>query len=122
MGPGEICLLIVFLLASGLMVGLGIPLSMGLVRPNPVYGFRTKETLEDPNVWYPTNRVAGLWGIATGVAEAAVSIWAFFAGLPLPTGPLVTLATVLVGIVATLLHGMLVIRRLTRGSQKTGTD
>jgi len=31
---------------------------------NPLYGFRTKKTLQDPEVWYPTNRVAGFWYMA----------------------------------------------------------
>ena len=36
-----------------------IPLVLGLVPPNAVYGFRTSKTLSDGNVWYPANRFGG---------------------------------------------------------------
>ena len=122
METGDIIVFILCLVASGFFVAMGIPCSQGWVRPNRLYGFRTPKTLHDPDVWYPTNRVAGYWGIATGIVAAVVSISTFFAGLGLPTAPLVNLVPFAVGIAGTLTHGFLVIGRVTRSKQEARTD
>ena len=41
------------------MVVLAIPLIFGCVKPNPIYGFRTNRTKNDPCIWYPVNSFAG---------------------------------------------------------------
>jgi hypothetical protein len=110
------------LVPCGVFVAMGIPCSMGWVRPNRLYGFRTRKTLQDPDVWYPTNRVAGYWGIATGIVAAGVCIWTFFSGLGLPAAPLVIVVPFVLGIVGTYLHGLLVIRRVTSDKQKARTE
>ncbi|MEA2413760.1 MAG: hypothetical protein QOI58_417 [Thermoanaerobaculia bacterium] len=38
---------------------LSIPLALGIIPRNRLYGFRTKRTLADDAVWYPVNRFAG---------------------------------------------------------------
>jgi hypothetical protein len=121
METGDIIVFILCLVASGFFVAMGIPCSQGWVRPNRLYGFRTPKTLHDPDVWYPTNRVAGYWGIATGIVAAIVSISTYFAGLGLPAAAWINLVPFLVGIVGTLTHGFLVIRRVTREKQTAGT-
>ena len=121
METGDIIILILCLVASGFFVAMWIPCSQGWVRPNRLYGFRTRKTLQDPDVWYPTNRVAGYWGIATGIVAAGVSISTFLAGLGIPAAALVNLVPFMVGIVGTLTHGFLVIRRVTSDKQKART-
>jgi uncharacterized membrane protein len=37
-----------------------LPLVLGLIPPNRLYGFRTKKTLADPDIWYRVNRFAGI--------------------------------------------------------------
>ena len=122
MDSGAIIILILYLFVSGFFVGMGTPCSMGLVPPNRLYGFRTRKTLHDPDVWYPTNRVAGYWGIVTGLVGACVSSATFFAGLGLPAAPLVNVIPFVVGVVGTLTHGFLVIRRVTRSKQPVGAE
>ena len=122
MDSGAIIILILYLFVSGFFVGMGTPCSMGLVPPNRLYGFRTRKTLHDPDVWYPTNRVAGYWGIATGIVAAGVSISTFVTQLGLPAAAWVNLAPFLFGIVGTLTHGFLVIRRVTRSKQPVGAE
>jgi uncharacterized membrane protein len=39
---------------------LAIPLAIGLIPRNRLYGFRTKRTLADNAVWYRVNRLAGI--------------------------------------------------------------
>ena len=119
METGDIIVLVLDLLACAVFVALGIPCSQGWVRPNRLYGFRTRKTLQDPDVWYPTNRVAGYWAIATGIVAAVVSITTFFTGLGLPAAPLVNVVPFLVGIVVIWTHGLLVIRRVTTDKQRT---
>ena len=62
MGGSEI-ILIVLLLTCGFFVGLGVPLYLGRVGPNGMYGYRTPQTLRDPVVWRRANRVCGYWTI-----------------------------------------------------------
>ena len=50
-----------------LLVILAIPMIMGKVPPNNLYGFRTKKTLSDPEIWYPANAYAGKWLLVWGV-------------------------------------------------------
>jgi ABC-type Fe3+-siderophore transport system permease subunit len=38
---------------------LSIPLAIGFVPRNRLYGFRTRRTLADDAAWYPVNRFAG---------------------------------------------------------------
>lgn len=44
-----------------------VPVVLGKVPPNPIYGFRTPKTLSSPGIWYAANRIAGwlLIGAAT---------------------------------------------------------
>ena len=44
-----------FSIACLVLAGVSIPLILRKVAPNHVYGFRTKLTLTDPDIWYPVN-------------------------------------------------------------------
>jgi hypothetical protein len=44
-----------------LLVIIGIPLILGIVPPNGVYGFRVRGT-ESPEIWYPANAFMG-WAL-----------------------------------------------------------
>lgn len=120
MVTGELIVFVCGLVASGFFVAMGIPCSQGWVRPNRLYGFRTPKTLHDPDVWYPTNRVAGYWAIATGIGGAVVSVSSFLSGLGLPAVAWVNLIPFAIGIVGTLTHGFLVIRQVTQDKQTAG--
>jgi hypothetical protein len=62
-----------FAIPSALFLVLGLPLVLGLVPPNPVYGLRTRRTLADPASWYRANRRGGLAMIAAGGLYLAVA-------------------------------------------------
>jgi SdpI/YfhL protein family len=121
METGNLIVFILCLVAAVFFVAMGIPCSQGWVPPNRLYGFRTTKTLHDPDVWYPTNRVAGYWGIATGILGAVVSVSTYLAGLGLPAAACVNLVPFEVGIIGTLTHGFLVIRRVSSSKQNAGT-
>ena len=57
-----------------LMAILAIPMILGKVPPNSVYGFRTKQTISDPEIWYPANAYAGKWLLAWGVMMLAAAL------------------------------------------------
>ena len=57
-----------YVLAGLVFVGIGIPLARRSIRPNLWYGFRTPKTLSSPDVWYAANHVAGIDLIVAGAA------------------------------------------------------
>ncbi len=64
---------ITFAVVSVLMIVSSIPMMLRMVPPNPIYGFRTRKTMSDPEIWYEMNAYGGrlrfIWGIvmAAGV-------------------------------------------------------
>ena len=57
-----------------LIVILAVPMILGKVSPNSVYGFRTKQTKSDPEIWYPANAYAGKWLLAWGVVMIVTAL------------------------------------------------
>ena len=57
-----------------LFIGLSVPLMLGKVPPNYLYGCRTKETLSEPRVWYEANRVSGKDFALSGVLILVASL------------------------------------------------
>jgi uncharacterized membrane protein len=55
----KIILIITFLFVGLLEIGLSIPLIMEKVPPNYLYGFRTKKTISNKEIWYKANKYAG---------------------------------------------------------------
>ena len=66
-----------FLFSCLVFAVIALPLALGKVPPNGLYGYRTARTLADPAVWYAVNRASG-WALFVGalIAAAAVS-WVF---------------------------------------------
>jgi hypothetical protein len=56
-----------FLIMGLLLAGLSIPLILGIIPPNGLYGFRIRKTIENPEIWYPVNKRAGMWLLALGI-------------------------------------------------------
>jgi hypothetical protein len=79
---GMTFLLIVFLVSGAILIRVSIPLIQGRVKPNLWYGFRVRQTLEDPKIWYPVNSFSGWRLLSVGVAEIVVATALYFvAGL-----------------------------------------
>jgi hypothetical protein len=57
-----------------LLVGLSIPLMRGQVPPNSWYGFRTRLTLDNPQIWYPVNAWAGRRLLVVGVVTVIMAL------------------------------------------------
>ena len=58
-----------FLVPCVLIAVASVPLALGVVPPNRFYGFRTRKTLADREVWFRANRFGGLaFLIAVGIS------------------------------------------------------
>lgn len=73
-----ITLMILYIGGGILLILLAIPLYLEKVKPNPVYGFRIRKTLEDPKVWYPVNKYGAGWMMLSGVVTVLTAACLFF--------------------------------------------
>jgi uncharacterized membrane protein len=46
---------------------MAIPMALGKVRPNGLYGFRTEKTMGNPVIWYKANAFAGKALLLSGI-------------------------------------------------------
>lgn len=106
-----------FLIGVGvplLILLLSVPMILGQVPPNGVYGFRTPKTLSSPDIWYPANRAAGWFMLAAMVVAIGFNLalwWAY------PDWPLERMASWMTGgmtvpLVISLLASLIYIGRL----------
>jgi len=51
-----------------------LPMIANKIKPNPLYGYRVKRTLENPQIWYQVNHYAGKQLFAAGVLIFLFSI------------------------------------------------
>ena len=92
-------LLVMFLISGVILVAISIPLIRGRIAPNSLYGFRVRDTLDDPRTWYKTNKYSGKWLLATGLIFIAVCILAYnIPNIGLDTYSLVCMAGFLIPI------------------------
>lgn len=66
--------LLTILAADALFVVLSIPLVLRKVKPNVVYGYRTRATLSDEALWYEANAFFGRRFVAACVASGAAAL------------------------------------------------
>jgi len=72
-----------FAVPALLLFIVALPLVLGLIPPNRLYGFRTKKTLSDADVWYGVNRFAGIAiMIASVVYALAARTWPYDRAAP----------------------------------------
>lgn len=56
-----------------LMIALALPMVLGKIPPNRYYGFRTRKTLSNSEIWYRANRGAGIDLIIASLASLLAS-------------------------------------------------
>ena len=71
-------LLVMYLVFGALLVGLAIPLLQNKIKPNGLYGFRVKATLEDPDIWYAVNHHFASRMLVSGIAVMAAAVLFYF--------------------------------------------
>jgi uncharacterized membrane protein len=62
------------MLAGVLLFAIGVPLALKLVPPNSVYGVRTSKTRASLEVWYASNRSAGINMAIAGIVIAVAAL------------------------------------------------
>ena len=67
--PAQLLLMGMFLAGSVLLCCVSLPLILGRVPRNGLYGFRTPKTLSSDSVWYPANRHAGRELLTCGLKQ-----------------------------------------------------
>jgi uncharacterized membrane protein len=69
--------LITILGCSAVFAALSIPLILRKVPPNPVYGYRTRATLNDEALWYEVNAYFGVRFLVASLVSAFVAVGLF---------------------------------------------
>ena len=73
--PGLAGKLAILSIVPVLTIALSIPMVLGKIPPNRFYGFRTRKTLSNPEVWYRANRLAGIDLIVASLATFSHRPW-----------------------------------------------
>lgn len=96
-------LLILYIVAGLVIVGLAIPLALEKIGPNPLYGFRVEKTLKDKRIWYLANSYAGFRLIAAGlVISIGAAILYCLPGLKIETYAITLFVLVLTSVIVVL--------------------
>jgi hypothetical protein len=97
-------------LLPAILAVLAVPLALGMVPPNALYGFRTSKTRSSPDIWYPANRFAGWLMVAASALAICINFvfvsmhpdWPEERIIPWLAGVLV--GSMLLGAVVSVLH------------------
>jgi uncharacterized membrane protein len=96
---------------SAVMILVALPLALRKVGPNVVYGYRTRATLSNEDLWYEANAHFGRRLIVASLCGSAAA-WALYVTRPLP--PDVFLPVSLVVLVAPTLVAALATARFVK--------
>lgn len=71
-------LLVLYSISGLILAGLSVPLILGKIPPNGLYGFRLRGTLENPETWYRVNAYSGRRFLAVGLGTSVSSIILYY--------------------------------------------
>src|SRR6185436_9334782 len=97
-------------IACAVLAVVSVPMILGKVPPNPLYGFRTRLTLSNPDIWYPANAFSGR-ALLVAAAVSLALLWL----LPdeILTRPWVPLETFIVPLLGSVVASFLYLRRFS---------
>ncbi|NTV37014.1 MAG: SdpI family protein [Anaerolineaceae bacterium] len=106
-------LIMVMYIASGILLSaLSIPLILRKIKPNGLYGFRVKQTLEDPTLWYAVNTYAGKRLFVAGICTSfTAAILYLVPGLSLDAYALACLAVTFIVLVIGITQSVLFMKK-----------
>lgn len=95
-----------FLVPCGIVAAASIPLMLSIVPPNRIYGFRTRQTLSNRELWFRANRFAG-WAFftAAGASAAAFILAPEYASGRSVAGLFIFVVPLVIALVASLMYG-----------------
>jgi uncharacterized membrane protein len=110
--------LLAFYVSAGLLlIALAVPLIRRKVRPNGWYGFRVRQTLADPDVWYAANAYAGKHLLGVGVVTVLTSVSLHrVPGITLDTHALACAGIILTALAVCVIHCFRYLAKLTQES------
>lgn len=115
--------LAMFVGVGGLFCALGIPLILGRVKPNRLYGLRIQATLDNEKVWYPANRQSGKDLLNLGLFLIVASVALYFVPWPTQVGTafyaLVLSALASLGCIGLCVRGLTHARQLAASQRDT---
>jgi hypothetical protein len=65
-----------FFVPASILLLVALPLILGLIPPNRIYGVRTVETMADKSLWYQVNRYGG-WALVVSSLIYLGIAWIF---------------------------------------------
>lgn len=107
-------MILIFAGCALLIAALSIPLILGRIPPNELYGFRTERTVRDPAVWYPANRHSGWQLLYAAMAQLVVLVvvWLMADRIAQETAAIVLVSTLLGTVVVAAVRSFLHLRQL----------
>ena len=109
----QLLLLVVFVGAGLLWIGISIPLLYEKIGPNWLYGFRTRKTLSNKEIWYKANKYMAKDFIILGCVQIfynlVLIVW------PINILPLLCAGNMLIligGVAIILIRSLLYLRKL----------
>ena len=108
-------LLVLYVVSGLLLAALAVPMIRRKIPPNGLYGFRVRQTLEHPDIWYPANEYAGrclLW--AGPVIAVAALILYVVPGLTVDAYALACLGVDIVALAAAVVLSFRHLKTLTK--------
>ncbi|HLY27059.1 MAG TPA: SdpI family protein [Aggregatilineales bacterium] len=106
-------LMLVYIVLGLVVAGLGVPLVLRRIKPNPFYGVRLGRTMKDEKMWYAVNAYVGRWLVALGLLTAILAlVVAAFPGISILRYTLTVLGIVGVGTIAAMVFSWRYIRSL----------
>jgi hypothetical protein len=73
-----IVLLFLFVASGLVLAAVCVPLILGKIPPNGLYGFRVRKTMENPEIWYPVNKYGGQRLLVASLLEVLAAIGFYF--------------------------------------------
>jgi hypothetical protein len=106
---------LLYILTGLLFVGVAIPLVLGRVPPNPWYGFRVPQTLNNPSIWYPANAYSGRLLLTYGVLQTLfAAVLAIIPGISGQLYAILCTAFLVVGLLVVVVLSVSYVRTLSR--------
>jgi hypothetical protein len=73
-----------FVVSGLVLAAVSVPLILGWIPPNGLYGFRVRKTMEHPEIWYPVNKYGGERLLLTSLLLVLAAVgYTFMPGLPI---------------------------------------
>ncbi|MET0386456.1 MAG: SdpI family protein [Polyangiales bacterium] len=117
MQASDVTAVIMMVHTGAIMTLVALPLWRRKVKPNKLYGFRLRSTLQNEALWYEVNAATGRDLTLVGVGLLVLTLGLAFAGASAMWVSMSGLAWLTLGVSAMVAHGYLVVGRWERAQR-----